>query len=50
MDGCQYHKPKFTLPASQHTTQAQWDLAFLSKEEFKTKYKLDEKAYKWISS
>ena len=36
----QYTQPKFTLPAStgKTTSQKQWDLAFMNREEFTAKY------------
>jgi hypothetical protein len=38
MRDMQYRLPKFSAPASHNTDQITWDLAFLSKEEFITKY------------
>jgi len=29
-----YQRPKFTCPASQNTSQIQWDFAFLTKADF----------------
>ncbi len=38
MNGMQYMRPKFTLPASSKTGQLKWDAAFLTKTEFLAKY------------
>lgn len=38
MNGCQYAQKRFSAPASWNTTQIQWDLAFLTKPEFITKW------------
>lgn len=38
MNGCQYLKPSFTLPASNNTSAIQWDFAFLTKKEFVAKW------------
>lgn len=41
-----YLGQSFTLPAAgNRTTQERWDLAMLSKAEFKKKYSLNEKEY-----
>lgn len=45
MNGCQYMRPSFTLPASAHTSQEKWDLIFLSKEEFIAKYDMQPLMY-----
>jgi hypothetical protein len=42
MDGMQYQKPTFTLPASNNASQKQWDFAFLTREEFEEKYGQEE--------
>jgi hypothetical protein len=43
MDGTQYNKPKFTLPAGDaKIDQKQWDLAFLTKAEFIEKHGEEE--------
>lgn len=44
MNGMQYMRPKFTLPASDKTSDVKWDLAFLTKEEFIAKH--GEEVYK----
>ncbi len=38
MNGMQYCRPKFTLPASERTSQERWDFAMLSREEFEERY------------
>jgi hypothetical protein len=38
MNGTQYAQKRFTLPASQGTSEMQWDYAFLSATEFIKKY------------
>jgi hypothetical protein len=38
MNGCQYLKPSFTLPASNNVSALNWDAAFLTKEEFLAKH------------
>jgi hypothetical protein len=45
-----YLMPTFTCPvAGRKTSQQQWDLAFLNREEYKAKYGLgDEEAQKRI--
>jgi hypothetical protein len=35
----------FTLPASEHTSEMQWDLAFLSAKEFKKKYSMTDEQF-----
>jgi hypothetical protein len=45
MNGCQYLRKTFTLPASNDTSQQKWDMAFLTKEEFMAKYNWDETTY-----
>jgi hypothetical protein len=41
-----YQAPTFTLPASNpKTTQENWDLATLSRDEFRKKYNLSDKEY-----
>lgn len=40
-----YKRPTFTCPASNGASDKQWDLAFLSKEEFQKKYKLSDEQY-----
>jgi hypothetical protein len=43
MNGCQYAQKRFSAPASWHTSQVTWDYAFLTKQEFITKW--GEKLY-----
>lgn len=50
MNGMQYMRPKFTLPASVKTSEMKWDLAFLTKEEFMAKYDLTEGGYHNITT
>lgn len=38
MNGTQFMRPSFTLPASNNTSQVEWDYAFLSKEDFIAKW------------
>jgi hypothetical protein len=38
MNGMQYTRSKFTLPASENTSQHRWDFAVLTKEEFLKKH------------
>jgi hypothetical protein len=38
MNGTQYMQRTFTLPASNKTSEIQWDYAFLSQTEFIKKY------------
>jgi hypothetical protein len=38
MNGMQYMRPKFTLPASEKMSEVKWDYAFLTKEEFIAKW------------
>ena len=39
MNGCQYLRPTFTLPAgAAGTSQTNWDYSLLTKQEFITKY------------
>lgn len=39
MNGCQYDRPQFSLPAApSHVTDIRWDFAFLSVEDFVDKY------------
>jgi len=38
MNGCQYAQKKFSAPASWHTDQLTWDIAFMSDSEFQEKY------------
>lgn len=45
MNGCQYLRPTFTLPASNKTSDIQWDLSFLSKNDFIKKYGITPKIY-----
>lgn len=45
MNGCQYMRPTFTLPASTKTSDIKWDLSFLSKSEFTKKYDITDKIY-----
>lgn len=45
MNGCQYMRPTFTLPASTKTSDAQWDLSFMKKYDFIKKYDITEKIY-----
>lgn len=45
MNGMQYMRPKFTLPASNKTSEMKWDLAFMTKEDFMKKYNWDETTY-----
>lgn len=40
-----YKRPTFTCPANGSATEKQWDLAFLSKEEFQKKYHVDDEQY-----
>jgi len=41
-----YTRKSFTCPASgKNTSQRKWDLAFLTKEEYKEKYNLTEEQY-----
>lgn len=46
MNGSSYLRPKFTLPASEKTSETRWDLSFLTKEEFITKYKISDAEYR----
>ena len=48
MNGMQYMRPKFTLPASEKTSQERWDFAMLSREEFEEKY--GQKRYQELSA
>jgi hypothetical protein len=38
MNGTQYMKPSFTLPASDNASELNWDAAFLTKKEFLVKH------------
>jgi hypothetical protein len=40
MNGTQFMRPSFTLPANGRADQKQWDLAFLTSGEFRKKYKM----------
>jgi hypothetical protein len=46
MNGCQYMRPKFTLPASEKTDQQRWDLAMLTDVEYRVRYGISEEEYK----
>jgi hypothetical protein len=41
-----YLRPTFTCPAAgQKTSEQRWDLAFLNKEEYKSKYAISDEDY-----
>lgn len=42
MNGMAYTMSTFTLPASNKTSQKQWDFAFLTRQEFEEKYGQEE--------
>lgn len=45
MNGCQYMRPTFTLPASTKTSDIKWDLSFLTPLKFQAKYDVSAKIY-----
>lgn len=45
-----YQRGSWTCPASHNTDDKTWDLAFLSKAEFMSKYGCTEEEYKDIAS
>lgn len=49
MNGMQYMRPSFTLPASNNTSQKSWDLATLTKAEFIAKYGISGQEYKTLT-
>lgn len=50
MNGCQYLRPTFTLPASTKTSDVRWDFATLSRKEFVKKYPMLEGFYERLLS
>lgn len=50
MNGCQYLRPTFTLPASANTSNIQWDLSFLTEKEFSKKYDISPKIYNRVKN
>jgi hypothetical protein len=45
MNGCQYMRPSFTLPASANASQIRWDFGTLSEKEFVEKYPVLKEFY-----
>jgi hypothetical protein len=44
-----YLRRTFTCPASNTATDKQWDLAFLSKEEYQKKYNVSNEQYERLT-
>lgn len=45
MNGMQYMRPSFTLPASNNASQTTWDFSTLTEKEFSKKYDISPKIY-----
>ena len=49
MNGMQYMRPKFTLPASNSASDVRWDFSTLSKADFVAKHPMLEGFYARIA-
>jgi hypothetical protein len=45
-----YQQRTFTCPTSHNTSQAQWDLATLSPEEYQKKYSITPEEYRALAN